>query len=239
MSIPSVSITHSHYLALNNSAHIWICFKCQTSNFSNSSISITGSRSPEINFNSPNSFAVLSNLTGKDDVFLRSPLATLYNPSLFSTPTGDTSSFSNIRYTLSSSGMSNSTSSNSQIKKSQSWRTLVININSAPGKREELENLINYTDPDLIMMTETKIDEHVNASEFLPKGYTGDIRKDRCKGGGGIMIATKQEYDIQGIELEANISAETVWATISLKDQRKLVVGSYYRPPDSTWVRFN
>ena len=39
--------------------------------------------------------------------------------------------------------------------------------------------------------------------------------------------------DIQGIELEANISAETVWATISLKDQRKLVVGSYYRPPDS------
>ena len=201
---------------------------------SNSSISITGS--PEINFNSQNSFAVLSDLTGKDDVFLRSPLATLFNPLLFSTPTGDTSSFSNFRYALSSSGMSNSTSSNisnSQIKKSQSWRTLVININSAPGKRAELENLINYTDPDLIIMTETKIDEQVKASEFLHKGYTGDIRKHRCKGGGGVMIATKQEYDIQGIELEANISSETVWATISLKDQRKLVVGSYYRPPDS------
>ena len=82
-------------------------------------------------------------------------------------------------------------------------------------------------------MTETKIDEQVKASEFLPKGYTGDIRKDRCKGGGGVMIATKQEYDIQGIELEANISEETVWTTISLKDQHKLVVGSYYRPPDS------
>ena len=186
-----VSITHSHYLALNNSAHVWICFMCQTPNFSNSSISITGS--PEINFNSPNSFAVLSDLTGKDDVFLRSPLATLFNPPLFSTPTGDTSSFSNFRYTLSSSGMSNSTSSiisNSQIKKSQSWRTLVVNINIAPGKRAELENLINYTDPDLIIMTETKIDEQVKASEFLPKGYTGDIRKDRCAG--GVMIATKQ-----------------------------------------------
>ena len=45
-------------------------------------------------------------------------------------------------------------------------------------------------------MTETKIDEQVKASEFLPKGYTGDIRKDRCKRGGGVMIATKQEYDI-------------------------------------------
>ena len=81
--------------------------------------------------------------------------------------------------------MSNSTSSNisnSQIKKSQSWRTLVIkiiNINSAPCKRAELENLINYTDPDLIIMTETKIDEQFKASKFLPKGYAGDIRKDR------------------------------------------------------------
>ena len=99
--------------------------------------------------------------------------------------------------------MSNSTSSNisnSQIKKSQSWRTLVININSAPGKRAELENLINYTDPDLIIMTETKIDVLVKASEFLPKGYTGDIRKDRCKGGGGVMIATKQEYGLVQIQ---------------------------------------
>ena len=41
-----------------------------------------------------------------------------------------------------------------------------------------------------------------------------EIRKARCKGGGEVMIATKQEYNIQGIELEANISAETVWATI-------------------------
>ena len=77
--------------------------------------------------------------------------------------------------------------------------------------------ICNYTDPDLIIMTETKIDEQVKASEFLPKGYTGEIRKDRCKGGGGVLIATKQEYDIQRIKLEANISAETVWATISLK----------------------
>ena len=135
-----VSIKQSHYLAFNNSAHVWICFKCQTPNFSNFSISITGS--PEINFNFPNSFAVLSDFTGKNDVFLRSLLATLFNPLFFSSPTDDTSSFSNIIYTLSSPGMSNSTSSNisnSQIKKSQRWRTLVININSAPAKEQNLK----------------------------------------------------------------------------------------------------
>ena len=119
---------------------------------------------------SPAGLVVTGVPLARDD--MHSPRATVKHTPCFSTPTGDTSSFSNFRYTLSSSGMSKSTSSNisnSQIKKSQSWRTLVININSAPGKREELENLINYTDPDLIIMTETKIDEQVKASEFLPK----------------------------------------------------------------------
>ena len=75
-----ISISILGRSGVNNSAHNWICFKCQTPNFSNSSISITGS--PEINFNSQNSFAVLSDLTGKDDVFLKSPLDTLFNPPL-------------------------------------------------------------------------------------------------------------------------------------------------------------
>ena len=96
-----------------------------------------------------------------------------------------------------------------------SWREDVLRFN----RRESVNNFVKKN--------------KVKASEFLLKGYTGEIRKDRCKGGGGVLIAMKQEYDIQRIELEANISAETVWATISLKDQRKLVVGSYYRPPDS------
>ena len=46
-------------------------------------------------------------------------------------------------------------------------------MNSAPGKRAELENLINYTD--LIIMTETKIDEQVKAFGIFPKGYILEI----------------------------------------------------------------
>ena len=36
------------------------------------------------------------------------------------------------------------------------------------------------------------------------------------------MIVTKSDYDIEYIEL-SDVNAETVWATIGLKDQRKLV----------------
>ena len=70
--------------------------------------------------------------------------------------------------------------------------------------------------------------------EFLPLSYKGIGRKDRDRHGGGVLIATRDHFDAGDIELkDLKIKAETVWATISLKDQRKLVVGAYYRPPDS------
>jgi hypothetical protein len=62
-----------------------------------------------------------------------------------------------------------SSSENIIIKKTRNWRTLVINCNSAPGKRAELENLIDYTEPDVLILTETKIDSTVSAPNFCPR----------------------------------------------------------------------
>ena len=49
--------------------------------------------------------------------------------------------------------------------------------------------------------TETKIDSSISYSEFLPNGYNGEFRRDRCKNGGGVMIVTKQEYTITDLDL--------------------------------------
>ena len=51
------------------------------------------------------------------------------------------------------------------------------------------------------------------------------------------MIVTKQEYSITDLDLLTSSqhnseSVWTVWASISLKDHSKLIVGSFYRPPD-------
>ena len=81
-------------------------------------------------------------------------------------------------------------------------------------------------------MTEAKT-QRSKLQNFCSKAILEILEKIGVREGGGVMIVTKHEYDIQGIELETNISAETVWATITLKDQHKLVVRSYYRPPDS------
>ena len=52
-----------------------------------------------------------------------------------------------------------------------------------------------------MLFTETKIDSSISFSEFLPNGYNGEFRRDRCKNSGGVMIVTKQEYTVTDLDL--------------------------------------
>ena len=54
--------------------------------------------------------------------------------------------------------------------------------------------MADYCDPDLMLITETKLDNSVFSSELLPKGYVGEFRRDRNLHGGGVMIVTKDIY---------------------------------------------
>ena len=122
----------------------------------------------------------------------------------------------------------------SKSKKKGNWRTLIINANGVLSKTAEIAAIIDYCDPDLMLFTETKIDSSISFSEFLPNGYNGGFRRDRNKNGGGVMIVTKQEYTITDLDLltPSQHNSESVWASISLKDHSKLIVGSFYRLPD-------
>ena len=55
-------------------------------------------------------------------------------------------------------------------------------------------------------------------------------RKDRNRSGGGVLVAIKSIYTSQSIQLET--TCETVWARVSLKDQKTLLIGSFYRQPN-------
>ena len=79
-------------------------------------------------------------------------------------------------------------------------------------------------------MCETKIDKHVNPSEFLPPNYDGCIRKDRTSSGGGVMIAFKSHYVVDEVELP-DVNCEIVWARMTLDNNHPMYVGSFYRPP--------
>ena len=94
--------------------------------------------------------------------------------------------------------------------------------------------MADYCDPDLMLITETKLDSSIFSSELLPKGYVGEFRRDCNLNGGGVMIVTKDCYTITDLVLQTTPRNETelVWATITLKDHSKLVVGSFYRLPN-------
>ena len=95
-----------------------------------------------------------------------------------------------------------------------------MNCNGITNKKAALENLVSYTNPDVIILTETKIDGKISPSEFLPDGYQGEVRKDRNRAGGGVMLAFKKCYNVESIEL-SDVDEETVWASVQAEGGKK------------------
>ncbi len=218
----------SEYSHLAISSIAWICYKCHSINHSSLPY-----HSYELDLH--NSFGNLSTTTSRNDsVFNVSSPNASFHPVSHSSPLSSTTSHPNVsRSKTNRSHSCRSSRPESEIvpAKKQNWRTLVVNCNSVKGKQAELAHLIDYTDPDMLMLTETKIDPSVSAAEFLPPNYNGSIRKDRSLNGGGVLIATKSCYDVVNVELE-EVTAETVWAQVSLQNHKKMFVGSFYRQPD-------
>ena len=90
-----------------------------------------------------------------------------------------------------------------------------LNINSLKGKIEGVKNLIK--DIDILVLTETKLDETFLKNQFLIDGYSLPFRQDRNSNGGGVMIYVREDIpckmlskhntpdDFEGIFLELNL----------------------------------
>ena len=107
----------------------------------------------------------------------------------------------------------------------------VVNINAMRGKRAELAELVNSTWADILVITETKIDNTMKISEFLPRHFDGSIHRNRNAHGGGVMLVMKKGIIAEEIELEASKSGEITCTKIHLAKANPLYVCAYYRPP--------
>ena len=58
-------------------------------------------------------------------------------------------------------------------------------MNSIKNRKAEITHLCNTVAPDVILACETKVDNTIKSTEFLPAHYTGYIRRDRTYHGGG------------------------------------------------------
>ena len=90
--------------------------------------------------------------------------------------------------------------------------SLAIHCNDTASKTGELGSVIDYTDPDILIITETKIDDTVHTSEFLPSNFNA-FRRDRTLRGGGVMIAVKEQFAANELPLR-DVDGEIVWVRV-------------------------
>lgn len=114
--------------------------------------------------------------------------------------------------------------------KSVDTRILVVNFQSIKNKKEEVWNMIDTTNTDIILGTETWLRPDILSSEIFPSTYTV-YRKDRKDGYGGVLIAVKS--NIISEELNITTDAESIYVKLSIAGNKTILLGCLYRPPNS------
>ena len=184
-----ISMSQEEYQHAGDSEVSWRCFHCKTVNVNSFTFHAH-------NVSTSNSFSLLHDL-GDDSVFDpsftsgHSPGSSAFNPGLVSSPRSGSFSGGSSWQRSSARSSRGSHVSHLHREKKDNLRFLVINANSLKGKAAELMHICDYTRPDILVMSETKLDKSVCSAEFLPKNYVV-VRKDRTLHGGGVMIASRR-----------------------------------------------
>ena len=112
-------------------------------------------------------------------------------------------------------------------------RVLCINFQSMRPKREAFWSLLESSDPDIVLASETWLSPGVHEGEVLPPNYSFAARKDRQKSAhGGVAIITKSSIDASEIPLDTD--SEIVAASIpTTYTSKPIIVCSLYRPTDN------
>ena len=112
-----------------------------------------------------------------------------------------------------------------------------MNINSIRGKKLELLAFLDFHQPHVVAIQETKIDKSIATSELFPETCPYSVyRKDRNIHGGGVMLLVHKDISHMPItELEND--SESIWVKV-FANKTSHFVASWYRPPGSTSEEF-
>ena len=108
---------------------------------------------------------------------------------------------------------------------------LIINFQSIKNKVPDLSILIETSQPDIIIGTETWTNKDMLSSEFFPDNYTVYRRDRGTDNHGGVLVAVINT--LTSTEAHVSKTAELLGVKIDLPNKRSLLVSSFYRPPKS------
>ncbi|XP_040072988.1 uncharacterized protein LOC115309328, partial [Ixodes scapularis] len=83
--------------------------------------------------------------------------------------------------------------------------------------------------PQIVMGTESWLDDTVSDTEVFPPGFTV-YRKDRHRHGGGVFLLVSSWWRSCAVKFEND--SESVWCRVRFPKGNTVVFGTIYRPPD-------
>ena len=115
-----------------------------------------------------------------------------------------------------------------------------LNVASLPSRIDELRSTV-IGKIDILVLTETHLDESFPAEQFFIEGFKTPYRQDRNKFGGGVMIYIREdipskildEHTFPDVPFENNDNfgpIEGIFIEINLRKSKWLLFGSYHRP---------
>ena len=217
--ISCASIGSTSYDQLENMS--WKCYCCGSRNISSFVLNA-------YNLNISNSFATLAGIPVDDSVFLHEIASPpeQFAPGFHSSPMSDY--HSKTSHATSTSSRNSHNSSSISVASHNNIRLTVVNAN---GIRAELAELSNSTQADVMVITETKLDNTKSPSEFLPKNYEVPAHRDHSSHGGGVLIATKRGIVADEVPLKASENGKIVCTKIAIAKASPLYICAFYRPP--------
>lgn len=108
-----------------------------------------------------------------------------------------------------------------------------ININSitAPGRVDELSQFTDSNDIDILLLTETKLDDQVSPSLYKLDRFHAPLTKHRNRHGGGVAVYVSTALPVRRLHLTETDDFEWIWCLIKMK-HFSLVICNTYVPPN-------
>ena len=117
------------------------------------------------------------------------------------------------------------------------FKCVSININSIRGEKLELFDFLDFHQPQIVGIQETKIDSSISTSKLFPESIPYNVnRKDRTLNGGSVMLFIHKDISHMPIT-EMENDSESVWVKV-FANKTSHFVASWYRPPSGDLARF-
>ena len=98
-----------------------------------------------------------------------------------------------------------------------------LNVNSIRNKFHSIKSLI-ADNVDILMLSETKVDDSFPTSQFLIDGFSKPFRLDRCSNGGGIFLYVRDDISsnlLTQYKIEDNI--ECLYVEVNIRKKKWLL----------------